>query len=582
LLQTTSGGRTPTGGATPRDPRSAALAECRSGLGAVAGLSAAMNLLALSGSVFMMLVYDMVLPSRNSASLLGLLAILAVCYAFQHVVDLVRAKGLRQCGAVVGERLHDRCADASRRLTLAGRSATMDPVRDLDTVRSFLSGPGPVAMIDLPWAVLFVGVLWALHPWLGAVTLAGVVVMTFLTLRTERAVSGPTKEAEEASVLRQAAIEQRRRSAETIRALGMVGSVDTRVSEHTRRHLELQERLASRVSTLGGASRTIRMMLQSLVLATGAVLVVRGDATGGVIFASSILSARALSPVDVAIANWRGFSAARAAWRRLGAVLSAIPAPVGRTPLPAPVATLVVENLGVAPPGVQRPTMQGVAFVVRAGSAVAVVGPSGGGKTTLLKTLVGAWTQSNGSVRLDGAALEQWEPDALGRHLGWLPQEIGLFEGTVAENVSRLDPEADPERVVAAAKAAGAHETITGLSEGYDTRIGDGGLGLSSGQRQRIGLARALYGDPFLVVLDEPAANLDGEGEAALVRAIADVRRRGGICVVSAHRPSVIKVCDLALVMRDGRQQAFGPTEKVFSPRPQGEPSAAIAAGATA
>lgn len=582
MNQTSPGASAPIGTSTSRDPRKDALAACRSGLGAVAGLSATMNLLALSGSIFMMLVYDMVLPSRNSASLLGLLAILAVCYAFQHVVDLTRAKGLRQCGAVVGLRLHDRCADASRRLTLAGRYATVDPVRDLDTVRSFLSGPGPVAMIDLPWAILFVGVLWALHPWLGAVTLAGVVVMTALTLRTEHAVSGPTREAEEASVLRQAALEQRRRSAETLKALGMTSRIDARVSEHTRRHLELQERLASRVSNLGGTSRTIRMMLQSLVLATGAVLVVRGDATGGVIFASSILSSRALSPVDVAIANWRGFSAARAAWKRLGGVLSAIPAPTPRTPLPAPTETLVVENLGVAPPGIQRPTMQGVAFTVRAGSAVAVVGPSGGGKTTLLKTLVGAWTQSNGSVRMDGATLEQWEPDALGRHVGWLPQEIGLFEGSVAENVSRLDPDADPERIIAAAKAAGAHDVITGLADGYDTRIGDGGVGLSSGQRQRIGLARALYGDPFLVVLDEPAANLDGEGEAALVKAIADVRRRGGICVVSAHRPSVIKVCDLALVMRDGRQQAFGPTDKVFSPRPQPAPAAAIAAGAVA
>lgn len=545
----------------------------RSLLGTVVGLSAVMNLLALTGSVFMMLVYDMVLPSRNAASLVGLVGILLVCYAFQFGVERLRSRALRQGGAIVADRLSPACLEASRRMALAGRPATPDPVADLDAVRSFVSGPGPVALIDLPWALLFVAVLWALHPWLGMVTLAGAVVMALLTLHTERVVAAPAREAEENSSLRRQMIERRRASAEIIRALGMQATTDRRLEAVEHRHRNVQERLASLISDLGGTSRTMRMLLQSLVLATGAVLVVQDRATGGVIFASSILSARALSPVDGAIANWRGFSNARAAWRRLTAVLSALPSPSVRTALPAPVATLTVEALAVVPPGGRTPTLQVASLSARAGSAIAVVGPSGGGKTTLLKAIAGAWPTAAGAVRLDGAALDQWDADALGRHVGWLPQEIGLFEGTVAQNIARFEENAHPEAVVAAAKAAGAHDVITALPEGYDTRIGEGGIGLSSGQRQRIGLARALYREPFLVVLDEPAANLDGEGEAALVKAIADVRRRGGLCVVSAHRPSVIRVCNLSAVVRDGRIQSFGPTDKVFAQRPSSEPA---------
>lgn len=548
-------------------PAETARAVRRRALGTVAGLSGAINLLALSGSIFMMLVYDMILPSRNAVSLLGLLVMLTVCYAFQNAMEGTRSRALRQAGSIVAMRLAPTCADASRRLALAGRRDVPDPVTDLDTIRSFVSGPGPVALIDLPWSLLFVVVLWMLHPWLGMVTLGGAVGLAMLTLHTERAVSAPAREAEEAASARRLAFERRRRSAETVRALGMQGSIDVRIDAVDAHHQDLQDRLASLASVLGGASRTSRMMLQSLVLATGAVLVIQGRATGGVIFASSILSARALSPVDVAIANWRGFSTARAAWRRLSKTLAGMPGAVERTPLPAPAATLSVEGLAVVPPGGTSPTIQGVSFGARAGSAIAVVGPSGGGKTTLLKTLVGAWTPAAGSVRLDGAALDQWDPDRLGRHVGWLPQEIDLFEGTVTENISRFDASPDPELVVAAAKAAGAHDVIVSLPHGYDTRMGEGGIGLSSGQRQRIGLARALYRDPFLVVLDEPAANLDAPGEEALVAAVAAIRRRGGLCVVSAHRPSIVRVCDLALVVGEGRLQSFGPSERVFAPR---------------
>ena len=550
---------------TTTDERKDAIAACRPGLTSVLGLSAVLNVLALAGSIFMMLVYDMVLPSRNSASLIGLLAILALAYAFQYGVENVRARALRQCGAVLGASLSDRCASVARRLTLAGHGRERDPVRDLDSVRSFMSGAGPTALMDLPWALLFVGILWALHPWLGIVTLAGAVVMTGLTLLTERMVSAPSREAEEATIARQTALEQRRRSAETVRALGMEGRVDARVAERTDRSLDLTERLSSITAGLGGASRSLRMLLQSLVLATGAILVIQDRATGGVIFASSILSSRALAPVDVAISNWRGFVAARTAWRRLGETLRSVPRTIARTRLPAPVAGVDVEGLAVSPPSVRTPTLQGVSFAARAGSAVAIVGPSGGGKTTLLKALCGSWPMLSGSIRLDGASIDQWEPDHLGRHLGWLPQETSLFEGTIAQNVCRFDPTADDASIVAAATAAGAHDTILRFAHGYDTVIGDGGIGLSSGQRQRVGLARALYGDPFLVVLDEPAANLDAEGENALVRAIASVRRRGGVCIVSAHRPSIIKVCDLALVIRDGRQQAFGPSQAIFA-----------------
>jgi ATP-binding cassette subfamily C protein len=315
----------------------------------------------------------------------------------------------------------------------------------------------------------------------------------------------------------------------------------------------------------GAVSKVFRVMLQSSVLAVGAYLVIRQEATAGIIIAGSILTARAFAPVDLAIAHWKGFVAARQGWQRLSRLLELLPNDDQRLPLPAPQAHLSVENVSVCPPGAERLTMQDVSFTLKSGQGVGIVGPSAAGKSSLARVLVGVWQPARGKVRLDGASLDQWGAQALGRHIGYLPQDVELFSGTVAQNIARFDPAADSQRVVEAAKIAGAHELILGLREGYDTMLAGHGMGLSAGQQQRIALARALYGEPFLVVLDEPNSNLDAEGEAALTGAILKVRERGGILVVIAHRPSALVGVDLVLAMGHGRAQAFGPKDEVLA-----------------
>jgi PrtD family type I secretion system ABC transporter len=540
-----------------------ALASCRSALWACVAQSCALNVLALSGSIYMMLVYDMVIPSRNGASLAGLLIILVVAYAFQAAFEGLRSKTTRQAAAAIGAKLEPRVSEISRSAALKGSRAA-DPIRDLDAVRSFASGPGPAAFLDLPWILLFVAVLSLLHPWLGIVTAAGAVALAALTWFTEKALSEPSRKAEGSQLARSTLLEERRRSAATLKALGMDARMDRRLTAVSGEGMRIGERLQSTTARLAGLSRTARMLLQSLVLTVGALLVIDGRASGGVIFASSILSARALAPVDAAIANWRGLSAARRAWERLSSAMKAEPARERPMALPAPGRELSVESLSSSPPGAEEATLHDVSFKVPAGHVVALVGPSASGKSTLLRAIAGAWPTLEGAIRLDGASLDQWHPDDLGPHLGYLPQDVQLLDGTVAENISRLDPEMKPEGVVEAARAAGCHEMVLRLPNGYATRIGDGGLGLSSGQRQRIGLARALYGSPFLVLLDEPNSNLDPEGEQALARAMMGVRERGGICIVAAHRPSALSSCGLAMVLKDGRLVAYGPRDKVL------------------
>ena len=308
----------------------------------------------------------------------------------------------------------------------------------------------------------------------------------------------------------------------------------------------------------------LRLLLQSLVLATGAWLVLQNKATGGGIITSSILTSRALAPIELALANWRGFIAARQSWGRLNQLLARLPATEPPTPLPAPVQTLAVESLSLVPPGSQRPSVVDAAFALKAGDGLGVVGPSASGKSSLARGIVGVWKPARGKVRLDGAALDQWDDERLGRHLGYLPQDVELMAGTVAENIGRFDPEAAPEAVIAAAQAARAHELILRLPEGYETRLGPKGQGLSAGQAQRVALARALYGEPFLIVLDEPDSNLDAEGEKALGEAVAEARARGAIVIVIAHRPSALSGVDQVLLMHQGRMVEIGDKDKVL------------------
>ncbi|MCJ2108172.1 type I secretion system permease/ATPase, partial [Methylobacterium sp. E-041] len=438
------------------------------------------------------------------------------------------------------------------------------PLRDLDQIRAFLSGTGPSAFFDLPWLPIYLAVCFLFHPLIGLAALCGALFLAAVTWLTDRATRRPAQAATGHGLRRNGLAEAGRRNAEVLAALGMQGRFQARWAGANRDYMDAQQRNADVAGGLGAVSKVFRMALQSGVLALGAWLVIQGQATAGIIIASSILVSRALAPAELAIANWKGFVQARQSWARLSDLLARIPAGQPRHGLPAPSRTLTVEAVTIAPPGSQRPVVGEVSFALKAGQGLGVIGPSASGKSSLIRALIGVWPPLRGKVRLDGAALDQWEPADLGPHLGYLPQEAELFAGTIGENIARFDPAASAEAVIAAAQAAGIHEMVLRLTDGYDTRIGEGGAGLSSGQRQRIGLARALYGDPFLVILDEPNANLDAEGENALTRAILGVRARGGICIVVAHRPSALAALDLVLMMADGRAQAFGPKDEVF------------------
>ena len=364
---------------------------------------------------------------------------------------------------------------------------------------------------------------------------------------------------------RQALAESTRRNAEAIQAMGMGAAVAGKWTKVNEQFLDVNQRASDVAGTFGSLSRVMRMALQSALLGVGAYLVIRQEATPGIIIAGSILGARALAPVDLAIANWRGFVGARQSWRRLKELLQKFPAEDQQLALPKPKSHISVENASIVPPGEQRVVVQDISFRLEKGSGLGIVGPSASGKSSLARIIAGVWTPARGTVRLDGATFDQWPPSVLGKHIGYLPQDVELFSGTVTENIARFQPDPNPDTVIAAATAAGVHELVLRLPGGYECEIGEGGASLSAGQRQRIALARALYGDPFLVVLDEPNSNLDAEGEEALTRAILGVRARGGIAIVIAHRPSALAGVDQMLVMMQGRAKAFGPKEEVLS-----------------
>jgi ATP-binding cassette subfamily C protein len=536
--------------------------------GTVALLSGVLNFLLLGGSIYMMLVYDSVLPSHSLPTLFGLLLMLVAVYAFQGLFDGMRARILGDIANAFAQRLSPRVQQVIAAGALTGQRAPGDglgPMRDLEQVRSFLASGGPAAMIDLPWIVFFLGILFLLHYWLGLTALVGAIILMIVTLQTNRLTREPTSQLALIAAHRNNIAETHLRHAELIHVLGMRSRMDARWQAVDQLYLAAQDQTARAVQSMGGVSKIFRLFLQSLILTVGALLVINGKASAGVIFASSILSGRALAPVDQAIANWRGFIGARLGWRRLEETLARIPAvPTPSIVLPSPGSALQVQQLFVAPPGTGRLVVQGVDFVLEAGTGLGIVGPSAAGKSSLGKAIIGAWRPARGTVRLDGAAIDQWAPDALGRSIGFLPQSVELLDGTIAENIARFDPERTSENVIAAAKAANVHDMIVRLPLGYETPVGIDGGSLSAGQRQRIGLARALYKDPFLVVLDEPNSNLDAEGEAALTAAIGAVRARNAICIVIAHRPSALANVSRILVLNDGRMEAFGPRDEIL------------------
>lgn len=557
-----------------------ALEHCRIAFIGVACMSALVNVLYLTGSFFMLEVYDRVIPSRSVPTLMGLCALALMLYVIQGLLEAIRARVLVRIGMALDERLSGRVFDVTVRAPLKAGFGGEEgmPLRDLDQLRSFISGGGPPALFDLPWMPVYLSICFLFHPLIGAAAVVGMFVLVAITLLNDRATRRPTVLSAVYAQQRTVLADISRRNAEVLAALGMRGRLGLHWALVNRDYALAQQRASDAVGGFGALSKVFRTALQSGVLALGAWLVIHNEATGGIIIASSILVSRALAPAELAIAHWKSFAAARQSWRRLSDLFARLPEAPRPHPLPAPVRAVTVEAVTLAPPGARRTVVHDASFALSAGQGLGVIGPSASGKSTLARALVGIWTPLRGQVRLDGAALDQWSSEALGPHLGFLPQEVELFPGTVAQNIARFESGADPERVLAAAKAARVHEMILRLPEGYDTRIGENGSGLSAGQRQRIGLARALYGDPFLVVLDEPNSNLDAEGEAALTEAILGVRRRGGICVVIAHRPSALAALDRVLVLSEGRVQAFGPKDEVLKHvlRPAQAPSGPV------
>lgn len=551
----------------PLSLTAAVVSPLRQSLVAIALISGVVNVLALTSPLFMLQVYDRVLSSGSVPTLVGLVVLAAGLYLFQAALDILRARVLLRIGEHFDNKLSGRVHDAVVRLPLLTRMPGdgLQPLRDLDSVRGFLSGAGPTAFFDLPWIPLYLGICFLFHFWIGVTALVGAILLVLLTILANGLSQKWVRETIAQNMARNALLESTRRNAEVVAAMGFSGRMASRWRVANEAYLAANRKAGDVAGGLGGLSKAMRVMLQSGILAVGAWLVVEQQATGGVIIASSIMMGRALAPVDLAIANWKSFLMARQGWSRLRELLSKIPDGSPVMALPAPQQELRVENLAILPPGERKPTVTQVGFTIQKGSALGIIGPSGSGKSTLSRVLVGAWSPATGKVRLDGASLDQWDREELGRHIGYLPQGVELFDGTIAENIARFEDNAEPEAIVAAAKAAGAHELILKFDIGYETRIGEGGSSLSAGQRQRIGLARALFKDPFLVVLDEPNANLDAEGEAAVVQAIAGVRSRGGIAVVVAHRPSALGVVDQVLVMENGRQKAFGPRDEVFA-----------------
>lgn len=543
-----------------------ALRTCRSAFIGLGVISCMINVLYLTGSLFMLEVYDRVLPSRSVPTLIGLAILAAGMYFFQGVLDMIRGRVLGRIGTALDEALNRRVFDTMVRLPLivGSRNEGLQPLRDLDNVRSFLSGAGPGAFFDLPWLPFYLAICFAFHVLIGLTALVGAIILVGLTLVTEYMSRGPARDATGLAARRNDLASTSRRNAEVVVAMGMSGRLTSRWIDANQDYLAGNQRASDVSGGLGAIAKVLRMTLQSAVLAVGAYLVINQQATAGVIIAGSILSARALAPVDLAIAHWKSFVAARQSWHRLNRLLEQLPARAEQMQLQAPSSRLSVEAVSIVPPGDQKVIVQDINFALEAGHGLGVIGPSGSGKSSLARALVGVWLPFRGKVRLDGAAIDQWSPDVLGRHIGYLPQDVELFAGTVAQNISRFDPDANSGAIIAAAKEAGVHQIIIKMRDGYDTQIGEQGTALSAGQAQRVALARALYGDPFLIVLDEPNSNLDTEGDEALTRAIRGARERGAIVVVVAHRPVGIEGVDQLLVLKDGRMQAFGPKETVL------------------
>jgi ATP-binding cassette subfamily C protein EexD len=550
-----------------------ALARCRQSFVAVGVFSCGINVLFLVPAIYMLQVYDRVLTSGSAATLLMLTLIVLFLLATLGALEWVRTQIMVRVSQRIDALLGDRLFDLSFRQALAtgGSQSGAQPLADLQGLRQFATGPGLLAFFDAPWVPVYLLVMFAMHAWFGWLGVLAAAALLGISIANERSTAALLQSANQEAMANQALLARTLRNAETIEALGMIGHLRRRWKARSDNVLETQSRASAKGGRWVTLSRWLRLTLQSLALGLGAYLALANEISSGMLIAGAILLGRALYPIDQLTGVWKQFVNAREQWRRINEWLRRIPHAPERMSLPAPTGRVAVEAVTVIPPGAQLPALRSVSFEIAAGEIVGIVGPSAAGKTTLARALLGIWPTTQGKVRLDGADVYGWSRIELGPHLGYLPQDVELFDGTIAENIARFG-DADSEKIVAAARLAGVHEMVLRFPQGYDTVIGASGGLLTGGQRQRIALARALYGDPKLIVLDEPNSSLDEAGDSALLAALLALKARRATVVVISHRTGVLPAIDKLLVLKDGQIAAFGPRDEVrkkLQPVPQ-------------
>ncbi|MEM1306956.1 MAG: type I secretion system permease/ATPase [Pseudomonadota bacterium] len=555
-----------------------ALMQGKRALIATAAFSFTINLLMLTGPLFMLQVYDRVMASGSMPTLIALSLLTAAMYAAIGAFEFIRSRVVVRLGQEFDSRIADRVFKAALRRSVFGQRTSTAALRELDSIRQFVSGPGPLAIFDAPWTPIYLLIIFAFHWVLGIAATVGAIILLVLAYVSERSSRAPLMEAATKTSEAQDMADVGQRNAEVIAAMGMVDAYRQRWQVVNGEAVAWQGMAADRLGAVTATTKTLRLAFQSMMLAVGAALALNNEISAGTIVAATIIFGRALAPVEQALGQWRGMLRAADSFQKLDDLLKKEPEPQQRTSLPQPRGVVEVSNLRVAAPETRKLILASINFSIEPGKMLAVVGPSASGKSTLSRALVGLWPPSAGTIRLDGAALDQWGPDALGRHIGYLPQSVELFSGTVAENIARFDQNAKDAQIVEAAKRAHAHELILGLPDGYQTQLGDFGAHLSAGQRQRLGLARALYSDPVLVVLDEPNSNLDRAGDNALSAAVDGMRARGQTVVLVSHRVQAIGKADMLLYLDKGLQRAFGPRDEVLAQLQQGIPESPVSA----
>lgn len=523
------------------------------------------NMLFLTPTLYMLQVYDRVVGSKSVSTLVMITLIVVAMYGVMAVLEFVRSRIMARISTRMDMAMQERLVDVMFRHALHNpRNASTEPLADLNTIRGFVSGTGVFAFFDAPWFPFYIAIMFMFHPVFGWFAVGAGVMTLLLAVWVDRASSPMLKASHGKSMQSRLLLDRSLRNAEVATALGVKQGIFRRWQESHNEALMWQATGNDRASVLSTFSKSLRMLNQSLILGVGAYLVINMELTGGMMIAGSVLLGRALSPLDQLVGAWKQFAATQQSWNRLNALLASYPKDVGRMQLPAPKGHIGLHHLTVVPPGGKDAVLRNIVFALKAGESLAVVGPSGAGKSSLVRSLLGLWPAAAGEVRLDGADIRHWDRDQLGQHIGYLPQDVELFDGTVAENIARFG-DVDASKVLEAAHMAGVHELILQLPNAYDTVIGPGGGALSGGQRQRIGLARAMYGTPNLVVLDEPNSNLDEVGEMALYRALQVLKEKGSTVVIISHRPGVLSQVDKILVLVGGAVSLFGDRQQVLA-----------------